>query len=455
VLPFDVVILLRISHTLIIRFLAIAVTLVFAGCKSIKVNEPCPPPPPPAKGGIPSALFTPTKHSATGVEVSRMVFAAAFQWPDAIDVADLNGDGKLDLVSGGGHPGIVYTVRIFFQGESIGDWRERIIYEGDGRIQGVAVFKDARTKRQVIMSADQLNGKIRLHAATGQQWSIVKNSVVVSERPWIQSIVALDLDGDGVDEIVYAWEGTSANSGGVNALWLASGSDPAQPASWQDTPLVTLEGAWAIREPILLDLDGDGRASELLISARRASDGTRNPASKPGLYYLNVNRIGTISALTKIGEAGRDPINFARGSFFGRGSPNDVAIVDLVSDTITFLETEGGRCTFELRFPLLPGTPAGLSSGGWNVATIADRIMGRTRDALIAVSARSDGRPSGLWGIYWDGAAWQFKLLEVWQHGHPVDNRLIWIDLDGDGVLELIAPDSGGNRLLIYNFRTL
>jgi hypothetical protein len=33
-----------------------------------------------------------------------------------------------------------------------------------------------------------------------------------------------------------------------------------------------------------------------------------------------------------------------------------------------------------------------------------------------------------------------------------MDNRLIWVDLDDDGVPELIASDGEGNRILVSNF---
>lgn len=53
----------------------------------------------------------------------------------------------------------------------------------------------------------------------------------------------------------------------------------------------------------------------------------------------------------------------------------------------------------------------------------------------------------------WGGKTYEFQLIETWAYGHPVDNRLTWVDLDRDGPLELIAPDSGGNQVLIYDFR--
>lgn len=407
-----------------------------------------PVPPPPIASPPP-----PQPPPVSGIEVSRRVVAAVFQWPDAIDVADLNGDGRLDLVSGGGHPDTRYTVRVYFQQENLNRWREQIIFEGEGRIQGAAVFRDPRSGRPIVFSADQLNGQVRVHAGLDPQWGSASTGVVISGRPWIQSIVALDLDADGVDEIVYAWEGTGPDSGGVNLLRLSPGADPALPASWQDVPLVMLEGAWAIREPILLDLDRDGRANELLVGARRAAGGARNAASRPGLYYLKIETLSAGTVLARIGEAGRDPINFARGRFFGRGSNNDVAIVDRRSNTIRFLETEAGRATFTLELPNLPDASATLATDGWNITTIPDPSNSRARDALIVVGARSDESMSGLFGVYWDGSAYRFQLLEEWRYGHPMDNRIMWADLDRDGSPEMIAPDSGGNQILIYNFR--
>lgn len=387
------------------------------------------------------------------IEVTRRIVAADFQWPDAIDVADLNGDGKLDFVTGGGHPGTIYTVRIFFQQESIHGWREQVIFEGHGRIQGAAVFIDPRTKRPIIFSADQLNGQIRLHVSPERRWTAATSAPVVSGRPWIQSLVALDLDRDGVDELVYAWEGVGAKSGGVNALRLIKDADPALPASWQDVSLTQLEGAWALRDPVLRDYDRDGKANELLVGARRALNGTRNPAAKPGLYYLKVTSLDTEAQLTKIGDAGLDPINFARGSFFGRGSQDDVAMVDLQSDVLTFMETGSGRARFELKLPRPPEPSLDSILVGWNVTTIPRKSRTQKRDALIVVAARSTGNPSQVFGLYWDGASYRFQLFETWPYGHPADNRMIWVDLDRDGILDLIAPDSGGNQVLIYNFR--
>jgi hypothetical protein len=369
-------------------------------------------------------------------------------WFDATDIADINADGKPDVVSVDGNGGKVLW---YEQGASKRDWTRHTIWDNADKslaqVQAAAAGAFADDGQVDVLSGDQTNGSVILHRHSGDPAGPWRKATLVTARSWLQSVVTLDVDGDDRLDIVYAFEGDGAGKGGVH--WLKfKGGDPLDPANWTDHVIAVHEGGWGLRVVRLLDMDGDGAANELIYSARHIV--TRNAAARPGIYYATRPVDPTQPwPVTAVGNTPGDTVNFDVGDYFGRNDGRDVAVIDLRDAHAYLFDAGNNWAVTKVAFPEgIDGKPI---EEGWNIQTIPGSTLGH--NSLFAVMALGSFGHSAIYLLDHVDGAYRSRQVRVLQNAHAVDNRIVKVDLDGDGATEIVTSNSGGSELFWMEFK--
>ncbi len=182
-----------------------------------------------------------------------------------IEVGDVTGDGKEDLVIATHDMGVVAV------GQEVegGAWEfaefdkkaDTFVHEaeiGDVDGDGTAEFYVTPSARNKSSGVSQPGGVARYDFEDG---TFVRSSVVDWEESHAKEILVADVDGDGTDELYVAKEGHVEKVGGVKKLvdpvrivrMIPSGD------TWTETLVATLEGEKQLRFLTAGDVDHDGK----------------------------------------------------------------------------------------------------------------------------------------------------------------------------------------------------
>lgn len=363
---------------------------------------------------------------------------------DGVALGDINGNGRVDLLASNGKGGTVFW---FEQGDTPWDWTRHTIFaipDRPGEIEGNDLGDFNGDGRLEAISLDQPNGAIYLHKARGDPrgpWDTVR---LLTGRPYLQASLVADVDGDGRDDLIYTWEGDAPGRGGVHWLKL-TGPDPLDPDHWTDHVMVTHEGAWWVA-PGRADLSGNGRATDVVFTARNMPG--RNPGTRPGLFWLEPPQDVTAPwTLRTIDRTLGHPLQVDWGNFSGDGHGRDLVVAGRGTEVLIWYEFSADWRRHDIPLPqIAPGVQANHL---WNVTALH---YGGPRDGILTPANRGD-RGALLLFEWIDGRYRPNALLPI-DYGHPMDDRMVLYDLDGNGRLEAIVPDSGPqvNRLWILQF---
>ncbi len=363
---------------------------------------------------------------------------------DGVALGDINGNGKADLLASNGKGGTAFW---FEQGETPWQWTRHHIFTIPQRpreIEGNDLGDFNGDGRLEAISLDQPNGTLYLHKAKGDprgEWATV---VLLTGRPYVQASLVTDVDGDGRDNLIYTWEGDAQGRGGVHWLKL-TGDDVLNPDHWTDHVMVTHESAWWLA-PRRVDLSSNGRATDLAFTARNIPG--RNPGARPGVYWLEEPADVTgLWKLHTIDRTLRHPLHIDLGDFSGAGHGKDLVVGGFSTNHIAWYEFSADWRRHDL--PLPEVAPGVAPDRVWNVKGIP---YAGPRDGILAPVNRGN-RGALLIFEFIDGAYRPNALLPL-RYGHPMDDRIVLCDLDGDGRPEAIIPDSGTGvkRLWIVKF---
>ena len=406
-------------------------------------------------------IVDPTLHPGWPKPLGLFVSFAILAITDHLDAADVNLDGRADLVVGYGT-----TVRIYdHTGASLPGWPQSIDPDGTGHIiQRSPAVGDLDGDGIPEVAACTNSGRIFVWSSTG---------VLLPGWPYghgggSNGISIADVDGNGTNEIVTT-DGTR-----VDVLSVSGASLPGWPRF--------LSGATGLSPAVVGDVDGDGR-SELavldLFSPNNlyllGSDGTTlpgwpratNPSIPNGLFFsypamgeldgdptreivvgaadgrvLVLNSDGTNAAGWPRTTAGVPVSSPAVGDIDGDGLPEVVAgLTEVIENgaTVNLLYAWRRDGT------LLPGWPVRYDGPihnyffGVSAASLAD-VNGDGRADVIASNEAPD--PLNAYGVNGTilpgfpkptsaGAAWEVNTPAV-------------ADLDGDGLLEMAWIDFSG-----------
>jgi len=364
---------------------------------------------------------------------------------DGIALGDISGNGRMDILASSGKHGETFW---FEQGETYRDWTRHFIHRlppPGGEIEGNDLGDFNGDGRLEAVSLDQPNGVIYLHAPVADPRGEWRSAAIQRDRPFLQATLVTDIDGDGVADLVYSWEGDAPGRGGIH--WLrCAGGDSINPAHWIDQPLAQHESAWWIA-PRRADFSGDGGPGDIVFTARNMPN--RNPGTRPGLFRLEAPQDPAHAWRRHvIDDRPSHPLQVDFGNLAGEGHGLDLVIGGFDTDVVYWYAFKDGWKRSEL--PVPAATEDNPTVRVWNVKTL--RSSG-PHDALL-VAATGDKRGGALWCFeHMDGAYRPWKVMDI-GYAHPMDDRILLHDLDGDGVDEVFIPDSGigVNLLRILHF---
>lgn len=359
---------------------------------------------------------------------------------DGIALGDINSDGRVDLLTSSGSEGSVFW---FEQTDDPAEWRRHVIHKGAVEIEGNDLADFDGDGRLEAISLDQKAGKVLLHHPREGPREGWQTTVIESDRLFLQASLTSDIDEDGRPELVYTWEGAEPGMGGVHWLDFA-GETVADPGAWTDYAMVRHESAWWLG-PRLIDLNGDGRATEILYTARNLTD--RNAAARPGLFWVEPGDDPTTPwTQHSVDTTLAHPLHVDVGSFSSATEDQDIVVGGFDTNQVQYYVRADSMQRRALSLPRIRGESFNEI---WNVKALP--IADDPRDAILTVVSR----PSGSAMVLYEprAGAYQSRVVMTMAYTHPMDDRMVLYDLIGQKGIELIVPDSGGDKLSIFRIR--
>jgi len=376
-----------------------------------------------------SALVPAATPAAGSIDVRRVVIDDDFPDGYQVEVADVNGDGRPDLIGVGG------STCAWYENPS---WRKRLI-SGPGRtdaiISSATADLDGDGRAEVAIAYDfamntPTRGKILL-AVPGPTADAPWSLRPAADLPSVHRLRWADLDGDGKPELI------AAPLFGASARPPAYDQEPARPRAFSPG-LDPLSGRWAERPGLLkgeapvlhavavTDLDGDGRpdllgASNLGLTRftgpgapARLAAGAAGPAPRRGSSEVHAGRL-------------RDGRRFLAAVEPWHGA-----------EVVVYPPPAPGATGFGPRTVI----DATLNDG--HALWVAD-LDGDGDDEVIAGHRGKDHRVSA---YRFDGRQWSRTVLDRAVAAQDLRGG----DLDGDGAPDVVAVGGSTHNLVWYKF---
>ena len=354
-----------------------------------------------------------------GTFQAAMTFSSAGQYPNAIAVGDLNGDG---------HPDVVATTPY----DSTGHGSVSVLLgAGDGTFQTAQEFASAGQGSRSVALVD-LNSDGRLDVAIADQCSdsscsaadvsvLLGNGDGTFQSPaqygsgglYAYSIAAGDMNGDGKPDLVInnQYANTTYNTGNT-AVLVNNGDGTFQPAH----SYVNGIAYYGIGAVALADLNGDGKMD--VVSASYYNYGIR-------LLYGNGD--GTLRVPASYDAGGSGPYSTAVGDFNGDGKP-DLAVALANSFTVGILLGNGDG-SYQRAVTYSAGTyPFSVAVGDFNGDGKLDLAVADYYDSTYTQGAASVLLGNG------DGT---FQNAVTYSSGGLYTFSVAVGDFNGDGRLDL------------------
>lgn len=351
-----------------------------------------------ATGSLSLSIGSQFSHAvSTGVMQSFQTVGATAP-ADTIDLADFNGDGVLDVVSG-----VSTNVGIYI-GNSNGTFKSPVAYDTGIQASGVAAGDFNGDGLADVARTDEITGNIGILLGNGNGTlkAVVSYSTTLADSRWVN---AFDINQDGSLDLIVEDTGV----GNTFNILLGNGNGTF------GSPIVVTAGNAPIENPGIGDINGDG------IYDLAVSDYNSNTIS---VLFGNGN--GTF----------KSRVAYASGT-----QPSGVVLKDFNRDGILDMaNTNFGGATWGLRMGNRDGTfqsyqtfatgtgPSDIQSADMNEDGYLDIVIGENGSNGTRIYF---GNGDGTFGA---------GILNV-TSGANEDIALA--DLNGDGALDIVAGNGG------------
>ena len=378
-----------------------------------------------------SAIADPSvaqQNSPRGTPWVRHVIDDSSRGADGVKLADVNGDGLMDIVTGweeGGitrvycHPGREAVKRC---------WPAVTVGKTPNVEDATFVDLDADGRTDVVSCCEGRTRKVFVHWAppTGQDYIDPQawrtEAVPASENlmMWMFS-VPWQVDGGGGIDLVAAGKGPGSEIG-----WFEVPTDPASLADWRWHPISPAGWVMSLR---MLDMDADGDADVLASDRKGPLRGCRwleNPGSGPSQRRLWKNHF--------IGGRDKEVMFLTVADLDGDGTP-DVICAARGSGLLFFQGNRADCRSWEMSEIAMPP-----NTGTGKAVAVGD-IDSNGRPDLIFSCENAAGDKSGLVWLSLDGFPKGDGYTAHEISGPPgiKFDRMELIDLDADGDLDVLA----------------
>ena len=348
------------------------------------------------------------------------------QGADGVRLADVNGDGRPDIVTGWEESGAVVVYLHPGPNDSTNPWPSVTV----GTIKGVedAVFADLDSDGaiDVVTCAEGQENKVSVHwAPTSRKAYLDRSSWNTQTFPastgyrWMFAL-PLDVNHDQRMDLVVGAKNKSAIVG-----WLENPPESRDVNQWQLHAMTECGWIMSLRAS---DIDGDDDL-DIVYSDRRGPTAGVHWLENPGTNSVNWNR-HTIG--------GRDhEVMFLTVDDFGGDERLEIICATLDGVLLHFARSTDGTWD-ETRIPL----PFGLKAG--KAVAVADVNLDGRPDLVTTSEAQREHATM-------ISVAWMERSNEAWiahsisdDHGRKFD-RLEMLDLDNDGDLDLLTCEEHDN----------
>ncbi|CAN5910305.1 hypothetical protein BH23PLA1_BH23PLA1_12620 [soil metagenome] len=376
---------------------------------------------------------------ASAQEWKRHTIDDTSEGADSVRLADVNGDGRLDIVTAWEEGNVVRAYLHPGPEKAKEPWPAVTVGRVRSPEDAVFIDLDGDGAVDVVSSCEGRTRSVFVHWAPSDPdeylnpvaWQTEAFPALEGQAQWMYAL-PLQIDGkNGVDLVL------GAKEQGAPIGWLQSPENPRELAAWQWHPLS--EAGW-IMSLIGYDMNGNGQ-TDILASDRKGPDRgvfwLENPGPAP-----EQTRPWTRQA---IGGENREVMFLNLAHLDGDGRP-DVIAATRGDELLGFLRRSyepGGWERFSIPLPESFGTGKGVAVGDVN-------LDGRNDVVVTAENAR------GKAGVIW--LSRQGPLPEAQWIVHEVSGRnegvkydlVVLIDLDGDGDLDILTCEESDNLGVVW-----
>ncbi|MDA7882169.1 VCBS repeat-containing protein [Akkermansiaceae bacterium] len=344
---------------------------------------------------------------------------------DGVRLADVNGDGFLDIATGWEEGGVVRAYLHPGRGKEKLLWPQVTVGKVKSAEDAVFVDLDGDGAMDVVSSCEGGTKSMFVHWApkAGEdfleagKWETMVIPATAGKQSWMYAL-PMQIDGKSGLDLVVSSKGKNGSVG-----WLEISKDARAVSDWKFHKLQ--EAGW-IMSLIAVDMDRDGD-DDVLISDRRGA--------KRGVYWLEypgTEAVAEGKAWKRHDIGGHDrEMKFISYGDLDQDGLNDVVALDKGS-VVWFRAQQSGWS--EHVIPL----PEGVG-GGKSTAVLDVNLDGKTD--LVFSCEGAAGPLSGMRWLSWQNSPFDKKWQSHEVAGEPglKYDRVVPCDVDGDGDLDLLC----------------